>query len=160
MSVIDRLLTFLNGFLQAAMGIMMIVLTAVTFLEVILRYVFNSPTSWSSELSRFLLIWITMTGASVVTRHCSHLTMGFSLHRFVEENISRYIKAFMNICITTAMIILCYFSYRVVTITGGAITPGLNIPMYIPWAALPVNAAIMSLFLVGDTFKLIILKEG
>ena len=152
--IFDRFLSMLTKSLELLMGTMMITLTAVTFLQVILRYLFNSPTSWSSELSRFILIWITLTGASVATRRAAHLSMGLSLHRRLPAGAARWLRALINICITGAMIALCHYGYRIMAVTGGAISPGLGLPMYVPWSALPVNAAIMCLFLVGDLLRI------
>ena len=156
----DRSLDRLNRWLEGFIGVLMIALTAVSFMQVVLRYVFNNPTSWSSELCRFLLIWITLTGDSVVTRHASHLTMGLGLHRFIKARAARYLTAGMSLCIGGAMILIAYYSCKITLITGAAVSPGLGVPMYLPWAALPVNAVFICLFLAGDIVKCFDGKKG
>lgn len=52
------------------------------FLQVILRYAFNSPMTWSEELARYLLIWCAFLGWIIASRHDSHLAMTFVVDRF------------------------------------------------------------------------------
>ena len=51
------------------------------FLQVILRYVFNSPMTWSEELARYLFIWCAFLGWIIASRRNSHLTMNFAVTR-------------------------------------------------------------------------------
>lgn len=54
---------------------LLVVIIAATFVEVILRYFFNSPTSWSNELSSILFgIYIIMGGCYVHSKH-GHIVM-------------------------------------------------------------------------------------
>jgi TRAP-type C4-dicarboxylate transport system permease small subunit len=83
--IADKVLDGINIFLEFLMGVLMLVLVVIVTTEVIRRYVFNNPTHWASEFCRFLLIWMTFTGASIVTRLSTHLSMGFTIHRFVNN---------------------------------------------------------------------------
>ncbi len=92
----DKILDAINALMEYLMGILFLALVCITFQEVIRRYLFNDPTHWASELSRFLLIWMTFTGACIVTRLVAHLTMGFTIHRFVNKSMSKFIKVFIS----------------------------------------------------------------
>lgn len=151
--ITDKFLTEINKLLEYLMGGLMLVLVTVTFIEVIRRYVFNNPTSWSSELCRFLLIWITFTGAAIVTKLGTHLSMGFTIHRFVNKRLSRIIKVVISLSVMIIMANITYWGTKVVMITGARSAPMMDIPMYIPWAALPINAGIMTLYMMAETIK-------
>ena len=84
-NVADTILDAINTFMEYVMGVLFLTLVCVTFKEVFRRYLFNDPTAWASEFSRFLLIWMTFSGAGFVTRLVTHLTMGFTIHRFVNK---------------------------------------------------------------------------
>ena len=77
----DKVLDALNALMEYLMGILMLALVGITFSEVFRRYVLNDPTHWASELCRFILIWMTFTGACIVTRLITHLTMLASFAR-------------------------------------------------------------------------------
>lgn len=151
--IADKVLDGINALLEYMMGIFMTVLVIITFGEVVLRYVFNSPTSWSSELARFILMWMTFTGASIATMYCTHLTMGFNIYRFVGEPYDRFIKAFVNILIVLTMLVIAYYAAKITLIAGGRIAPMTKMPMYFPWAGLPINAFIMAVYMIAETIR-------
>jgi TRAP-type C4-dicarboxylate transport system permease small subunit len=49
--------------------------------QVVLRYAFNSPLTWSEELARYLFIWCAFLGWIVASRRNSHLAMTFVVDR-------------------------------------------------------------------------------
>jgi TRAP-type C4-dicarboxylate transport system permease small subunit len=158
--IADKVLDGINTLLEYLMGVLMMVLVGVTFVEVVRRYVFNDPTHWASEFCRFLLIWMTFTGASIVTRLLSHLTMGFTVHRFVRPELGRYVKAFVSALVGFVMIVITYYSTLVTLRAGYRSAPMTGMPMYYPWSALPINAAIMSLYMIAETVKHLFTREG
>lgn len=151
--IADRLLDFLNAFMEYFMGLLFLVLVCVTFQEVFRRYLFNDPTHWASELSRFLLMWMTFTGASIVTRHVTHLTMGFTVHRFVSASKGKVVKVGISIVSLISLIVLTYYSGKVTLLAGYRPAPMTGMPMYVPWSALPFNGAIMCLYMLAETVK-------
>ena len=157
--IADKILDGLNAFLEFVMGILMVVLVGIVFQEVIRRYIFNDPTSWASESCRFLLIWMTFTGASIVTRLSTHLSMGFTIHRFVNKTLSKIIKIFISGAGAIVMLVVTYYSAKITLLAGYRPAPMTGMPMYIPWAALPINAAIMSVYMIAETVKVIYTKS-
>ena len=51
------------------------------FIQVILRYVFNSPMTWSEELARYLFIWCAFLGWIIASRRNSHLAVNIAITR-------------------------------------------------------------------------------
>jgi TRAP-type C4-dicarboxylate transport system permease small subunit len=151
--VSDKVLDAINALMEYLMGILFLVLVGITFQEVLRRYLFNDPTHWASEASRFLLIWMTFTGACIVTRLVTHLTMGFTIHRFVNKSVSKLIKIGIAATAAISMIVLTYYSAKVTLLAGYRPAPMTGIPMYYPWAALPFNGAIMSIYMIAETVK-------
>jgi len=149
----EKVLDALNALMEYLMGILMLALVGITFSEVFRRYVFNDPTHWASELCRFILIWMTFTGACIVTRLIAHLTMGFTIHRFVNKPLSKFIRIFISACAAVSMMVLTYYSAKVTLLAGYRSAPMTGIPMYFPWSALPINGAIMSIYMIAETIK-------
>jgi C4-dicarboxylate transporter DctQ subunit len=149
--IANKVLDFINQLLEYLIGTLMLVLVAITFTEVVRRYVFNDPTHWASEFCRFLLIWMTFTGASIVTRLVAHLTMGFTIHRFVGKVASRTVKVLVAGTVAFVMIVITYYSAKVTILAGYRQAPMTGMPMYIPWSALPINALVMSIYMIAET---------
>ncbi|GEM_PF-759102 len=156
--IADKVLDGINAFLEFLMGVLMVLLVTIVFSEVIRRYIFNDPTAWASEVCRFLLIWMTFTGASIVTRLSTHLSMGFTIHRFVSKSLSKKISIFISGAVAFIMIVVTYNSAKITLLAGYRPAPMTGMPMYIPWTALPLNAAIMSIYMIAETVKIIFSK--
>jgi len=157
--IADKVLDSLNAFLEFVMGVLMVILVGIVFQEVIRRYIFNDPTAWASESCRFLLMWLTFTGASIVTRLSTHLSMGFTIHRFVNKKLSKIIKIFISGVGAIVMIFVTYYSAKITLLAGYRAAPMTGMPMYIPWSALPINGAIMSVYMIAETVKVLFTKS-
>ena len=69
--IVDGYFRFLKAMVAVCLASMVILVLG----NVILRYVFNSGITVSEELSRWLFVWLTFTGAIVAMREHSHLGM-------------------------------------------------------------------------------------
>ncbi len=48
---------------ESILCVLLSALSIVTFSQVVARYIFQAPLSWSEELARFLLLWLAMMSA-------------------------------------------------------------------------------------------------
>ena len=56
-----------NG-IQILLGLMLAIMIALVFLNVILRFFFNSGLVWSEELSRYVFVYVVYLGAIVAMK--------------------------------------------------------------------------------------------
>ena len=61
-----------NG-IQLLLGAMLAVMIALVFLNVILRFFFNSGLVWSEEVSRYVFVYVIYLGAIVAMKENAHL---------------------------------------------------------------------------------------
>ena len=66
--------------------------------QVVSRYVFQSPSSFTDELSRYMLIWVGMLGAAYVAGKNEHLAIDILLTK-LEEKAQDKLMILINICI-------------------------------------------------------------
>lgn len=68
-----------RGKLDKAVALLLIVVLGIMVLnvtwQVVSRYVFQSPSSFTDELSRYMLIWLGMLGAAYVAGKNEHLAI-------------------------------------------------------------------------------------
>ena len=76
---------------------------ACMFVQVILRYAFDSPLTWSEELARYLMIWCAFLGWVIASRHDSHLAM-----TFVVDKAPRRTRAAVRIAIEAATLLFAW----------------------------------------------------
>ena len=63
----------ISVWLGYAMAPVTLILTFLVFYEVVLRYLLNSPSSWSAEMQNYLQIALVMLGGAYTLRHGGHV---------------------------------------------------------------------------------------
>lgn len=135
-------------------AIMLALLSVITFLQVILRYAFQSPIFWAEELARYLLIWVSLTGATIAVAQQANIRIGFFVNitpKCTQKVISILVPL---LCIGFLIII----GSKGVGIAISAFTdrsPALGLPIGFVYLSLPVNALIMIIYLLIQMFGII-----
>ncbi|MEM5769021.1 MAG: TRAP transporter small permease, partial [Bacillota bacterium] len=75
MKFLNRFGKYYNFFEEHLMVIFLGIMTAVVFVQVVLRFVFNGSLTWSEEGARFFFMWIIWMSMSVGLRDKSHIRM-------------------------------------------------------------------------------------
>jgi len=120
----------------------LIVLCVVVFLQVFFRYVVNKPLAWSEELARFLSIYLVYIASSVVLRDDSHMSMDYVV-QLLPEKARAIVDIIGKVIISSFLILAIVKSFTIVRITFFQVSPSLNIPMGVIYAALPISFSLM-----------------
>lgn len=126
--------------------ILMTVMTLIIFVQVIMRYVFNSSLSWSEELARYLFIWLIYIGISYGCKLMKHLKIDAALKLF-PKNCRKYIVVLGDICFLAFAI---YASVTAAMYAGevaftGDYSAAMHLPMVIVDAAPCVGFGLASI---------------
>lgn len=78
----SRFLDVFSRGLRALIAAMLMVMVALVFGNVVLRYGFNSGIIVSEEVSRMLFIWVTFLGSVIAMRENAHLGSNFVVRAF------------------------------------------------------------------------------
>lgn len=115
--------------------------------QVFSRYILRVPSSFTDELSRFLLIWIGLLGASYATGKKMHLTIDLLPNsltgrkkRFLDLIIHGLVMLFALLVMVIGGIRLVY-----ITLTLGQTSSALEIPLGYIYLIVPVSG-IMIIF--------------
>ena len=74
-SLLRAMLRALRHPLETVVCGLLIAMTFVVFSQVVARYIFEAPLSWSEELARFLLMWLSMLSAAYAFKTKSHFAL-------------------------------------------------------------------------------------
>lgn len=85
---------WIGNFLVVLMSLMVINVTW----QVVSRYVFQSPSSFTDELSRYMLIWVGMLGAAYVAGKNEHLAIDILLTK-LNEKAQDKLMILINCCV-------------------------------------------------------------
>ena len=86
MSRINRVFNVVKSTLGRLLVSIFALLVADVLWQVLARYVLNTSFSFTEELARFLLIWLSIIGAAYLNAERAHLSMDFLFTRLSAEN--------------------------------------------------------------------------
>jgi TRAP-type C4-dicarboxylate transport system permease small subunit len=122
-------------------------LTLLVLHEVIVRYVFNSPTLYSVELSEYLLVLVVFMSVGWVLKEDRHVAVTFAVDLMPER--LRLVMSVLTSLLTVAFLgILVWKGVRttLTAYTGDYHSSSLlDFPMWIPYALIPLGALVLSL---------------
>ena len=137
---------------ELAVGIFLLVATLTVVLQVFARYVFAYSFTWSEEISRYLIIWMVFIEAGVAVAYGIHTVVDFGPSWLPILNWRMTRVAARLIMIAFLATTLWAARPLVVTVTH-QISPGLGIPMIIPYAGMFLGVVFMIVVLIVDIRK-------
>ena len=145
---------FFKYSLEIALVFLLIAMTLTVFSQVIARYIFEAPLSWSEELARFILIWLSMLSAAYAFKTKSHFALSILVSKLPDKH--QKITCFcINIIVAIFFLIICYYSVIFVHSVNGHIAPALQISMQIPYSSIIVASGLISIFSILSAVKTI-----
>ncbi|MEN8186253.1 MAG: TRAP transporter small permease subunit, partial [Bacteroidota bacterium] len=107
-----------------------------------------SPSEFTDELSRYLLIWVGILGAAYVTGTKGHIAIDFFMQKFFPKRIKQN-EYFIHISILLfAVSVLIIGGVRLVyiTLSLGQISSSLQIPLGYVYLVLPLGGIIIAFY--------------
>ena len=145
---------FFKYSLEIALVFLLIAMTLTVFSQVIARYIFEAPLSWSEELARFILIWVSMLSAAYAFKTKSHFALTILVSKLPDKH--QKITSFcIHIVVAIFFLIICYYSVIFVHSVNGHIAPALQISMQIPYSSIIVASGLISIFSILSAVKTI-----
>jgi TRAP-type C4-dicarboxylate transport system permease small subunit len=151
-SVRELILRIIGNPLETAICSLFSVMVVVIFSQVVARYVFQYSLSWSEELARFMLMWLSMLSAAYAFKTKSHFALRFVVARF-PVSIQKSISIFSHGLVALFLAVLCYYSVQFVVGVEGFLAPALQIPMQIPYASSIVGCALMLYYVLKNAYR-------
>ena len=123
---------------QYALVGMVALMTIIIILQVFMRYLFLCSLSWSEEVARYLMIWVSFLGASLA------LKMGFHIGvEFVVTRIPKNVKVWVNLAAKLAILFFLIFftigGFRVSWSVRDQDSPALLFSMFYAYVSAPVG---------------------
>lgn len=142
MSLLEDVAKWLDRLVSLAVIVLLCCMIAMTSAGVFWRYALNSALSWSEELARFLLVWVSFLGAALATYRGSHIGISILSDRlppwarlWLSRIVDSMIIMFMGSVLIGGIKIFPFIHVR--------ISPTLHVHMSIPYLVMPISAGII-----------------
>lgn len=125
-------------------GLSLIVLVIITFLGVIMRYIFNAPFVWLEEVQLWCAVWLVFFGASAAFRSGSHVSIEFVVDRF-QPPLKKLAEIFAYFVVVSGLVYLMVYGIRLIEHLHliDRTTNVLKVPYTIIYSAIPIGCALM-----------------
>ncbi|HET6468168.1 MAG TPA: TRAP transporter small permease [Geminicoccaceae bacterium] len=120
------------------------VMTAVIAILVFTRNFMGFSFPWSEELTRFLLVWLSMLGAMVLLRRDDHIRLDFLADK-LPARLSLWLAVVLRLLVLAFLVILVHQSWLAALARQVTRAPALGVSMFWPYLAIPVAAGLMIL---------------
>lgn len=157
------LVVHLDRIFQAVLGaacvLLFVVMTTAVGGQVVMRYVFNSPLSWSEELARYSMVWLAMLAAALCARLGQHIAVRGLIP--LPPRIAVIVNGAAILVVTVVLATLAYHSWDLAQRSGRQTTAGLGLPMSYAYASIPTGSLLMILGLtIGWVRQALDLRTG
>lgn len=162
MPLLLQTLTRLNGALawivKAVLVVVVAVMTSAVLWQVLMRYVFNRPPSWSEELALLMFSWSMMLMLAVGVREGFHVRMDALLVMF-SRPLQQAVLVLIDVSIVGFGVYLTWSGYDYVIDTSWATSAAIGYPVPYLYSAAPVCGALITVFGLEVLLKRLLVKE-
>jgi TRAP-type C4-dicarboxylate transport system permease small subunit len=143
-------------FEEAAAAAAMALVCIITFANVLVRYFTNASFAFTEEFSVFLLVVMTLAGASAAFARNRHIRMEYFVGK-LGRSARRGIEIGVTLCSVALFAVLAFYGFRLFLDDWqyGTTSPGIGVPQWIYTVWLPVFAALITLRIVGRLVRLL-----
>lgn len=160
MTVLTGIRTAIDKCLSWLCVAVFMLMVAVGTYQIVVRYLFNSPSTVSEELLTYAFTWMALLSSALVFGKREHMRMGFladKLHgmkkKILEIAIQLLILGFVSI-------VMIYGGTRIVQLTMSQNTASLGVPMGIVYLAVLFSGIITAVYTILNLIELWICKDG
>ena len=135
-----------------ALVLIMAVMVVNVLWQVFTRFVVGTPSSFTDELARYLMIWVGVLGAAYISGKRMHVAIDLIPRKLNKKN-----QVKLKIAVNILIIIFCLGAlvvggFRLVYITYilEQYSPALQIPLALVYLVIPISGLLIIFYKVSD----------
>ena len=144
----EKFRTALNKALELLAGLSMAVMVILTTYQVIARYIFNSPSTWSEELVGYLFGWSTLFGATIVSGERGHMNIPILVDRMNPGMRKAFHILWEVVAFLFSATILVFGGFQVSKLAMGQQTSSLGVAVGVFYWVMPICGVIILVYSV------------
>lgn len=143
---LDRVVHAVSAVAAAVAAALLLTIFVAVQYEVVMRFVFNRPTFWVNEASTYAISWVGFLGAGYLLRIGRQLEVDIVTMR-LSEGARRALGTATDLI---GGVFCAYTSYlgvefsRIAYVMRASSASELDVPLWIPYLAIPIGFAILS----------------
>ena len=133
-----------------------LIVMGITTYEVLVRYIFNAPTTWSMEISVILTMWGTFLGVAYTLQQGGHTQIDLVINRFSERS-KRILRIFVylfvmlfSIFLTWASLVPAIEAYLIKEVTQSY----TRTPLFILMISIPIGGILLIIEIIRELVEM------
>lgn len=118
--------------------------------QIFTRFLTSSPSAFTNELARYLMIWLGILGAAYVSGKQEHVAIDFFVKKF-NNSLRRFIDRFVLFSILSFaffVMIIGGFNLVYITLKLEQYSPSLQIPLALVYSIIPISGLLIIFYKV------------
>lgn len=122
----------------------MVVLTAIVFTDVILRYIFKQGFSWTQEVATLMMVWFSLVGMAIGVLEKIHISIEMFTSRLPEKALAA-LESVNHLLIAAFGALMVYFGLQIMNMTKLSTMPATKLPSSVLYVILPLAGILVLL---------------
>lgn len=153
-----KLMGFLNKSTEVLTMSLMFAMVLVVFFQIISRAFFGTSFSWTTELARYMMIWVVFLGGGIAFQHAAHISIEALVDK-LSNFWKKAVQAFVTIACIAFFVILIVTGIEFSSNSMTQTSPALQIPMGLVYLAIPISGVLQILNVIDINLSYFKTKE-
>lgn len=128
--------------------VMLIISVSLGFFQVLTRFIFNAPSTWSEVISRAAMIWCVFMGAAATFRGGYMMAVEL-IYKLVPRRALIWLELAIGACCLLVLGILLVYGIQMTLRVRGQTLSGLGMSIAWAYAAIPTGSAFAMLAVIA-----------
>jgi TRAP-type C4-dicarboxylate transport system permease small subunit len=116
------------------------------------RYMLNLVPSWSEEIPRYMLVWITYLGAALCVRLQEHISLDI-FFKLLPVRVQRLGHLGLNLLVGVVGIIMVIYGIGLVRQFGEDLMESIPVTNFWLYLAMPISGTLIVLYVVREEWR-------
>lgn len=155
MRALIKLIDRINEITGRVVAWITMVITAIVFMEVILRYFFNAPTSWGYEVNNYLQCGLVMLAGGYTLMHGGHVRVDI-MYRFYDARRRAWVDVLTALLVLTPAVPMLWFGWELsweAMVTGQRSVSAAELLLWPSMMAVPMGVVLLVLQALANALK-------
>jgi TRAP-type C4-dicarboxylate transport system permease small subunit len=116
-------------------------MSAAVLVQLVFRFVFNSPLLFPEEVSRYCYVWMTFIGLALATKNREHIRVELLAHA-LPPRWGRVMGLVVDVASCAMLLFLAYLGVRFMDFSRMNISSALELPLNLVYVSFPAGCAL------------------
>lgn len=123
--------------------VLMFVLVALVFFQVVNRFALHIPAAWTEEMARYNFVWLSLLGSVVALRSDRHLSVDLLVQSIKSPKYKGAVRVFVSLLVISFSLILTWSGYAYTASNWTNTCEFGAFPLALIYSAIPVTGFLL-----------------